>query len=197
VIRFLKKTYKEPDKKVILDFGCGSGRNTALMSEMGFNKVIALDCSKQCLDLTKSNFKFNNNIEYVLNNLLDIPLEDDSIDCIVAWGALYISLKKEREKLLKEMKRVLKTDGMLLANFRGLNDDLYGKGKEIEKNLFILDERAGNMKGFIYWFCDGDELKQLFTKAGFTVENIERNIHYFDNMKQTAEYYIVWLKNNL
>lgn len=69
VVKFLKRNYKQPEDKTILDFGCGSGRNTVLMSDMGFEKIIAMDYNEDCLKLTKEKLLGKNNVEYIKMNV--------------------------------------------------------------------------------------------------------------------------------
>ena len=76
VVKFLKRNYKQPEDKTILDFGCGSGRNTVLMSDMGFEKIIAMDYNEDCLKLTKEKLLGKNNVEYIKNERLTISLPD-------------------------------------------------------------------------------------------------------------------------
>ena len=194
VVKFLKRNYKSPETKVVLDFGCGSGRNTIPMADMGFGKIIAMDYNKDCLKLTEEKIKKTANVEYLTNERMEIPLENNSVDCIVAWGALFYFSEQERKAFAKEMYRVLKPEGMVAADFRGMDDELYGLGKEIEKNLFLLDKRAGHMQNFIYWFCDDKDLVQLYENEGFKVENIERTLQWSNCMKTKVDHYSIWLK---
>ena len=137
VIRFLKRTFKNGENKKILDFGCGSGRHALIMAEMDF-KIYAMDYNAVCLELTKEKLdKINyKNVEYILNNRLEINLPNESVDCIVAWGALFYFNEKERDIFCKEMYRVLKPGGLILADYRTQDDYLFNRGTKLEKNLF-------------------------------------------------------------
>lgn len=193
VVRFLKKNFREPDTKTILDFACGSGRNIIPMSDMGFQNIIAMDYNQCCLELAKEKCA-QKNIEYIQNERLEIPLMDESLDCIVAYGALFYFSEEERIAFAKEMHRILKPGGMVLADFRGLDDRFFGMGKEMEPNLFLLDERAGALQKMIYWFCNGRDLYQLYESCGFTITNMERKLQWMNNLKEKVDHYIVWLK---
>lgn len=194
VVKFLKRNYKQPEDKTILDFGCGSGRNTVLMSDMGFEKIIAMDYNEDCLKLTKEKLLGKNNVEYIKNERLTISLPDESVDCIVAWGALYFFTGEERKQFAKELYRVLKPNGMVVTDFRGKEDAMYGQGKLVENDMFLLDERAGHMKNFIYWFSNDDDLRKLFEETPFSIENMERNLQWSNNMQTKVDHYITWLR---
>lgn len=194
VVQFLKRNFKEPQSKTILDFACGSGRNTIPMVDMGFGKVIAMDYNQACLELTREKLKDVHNIEYIQNERLSIPLEDNSVDVIVAYGALFSFTETERTLFAKEMYRVLKSGGKILADFRGLEDRLFGLGKEVEHHLFLLDERADKLQNMFYYFCDDKDLYNFYESAGFTIENMERKLEWINNLKDKADHYIVWLR---
>lgn len=194
VVKFLKKNFKTPQTKTVLDFGCGSGRNTIPMVDMEFGKVIAMDYNRECLELTKEKIKSAENVTYIQNERMEIPLDDNSVDAIVAYGALLLFAEQERAAFAGELYRVLKKDGLILADFRGLEDGMFGMGQELESNMFLLDERAGALQKMIIWFCDDRDLHQLYETCGFTIENMERKLQWTNNLKDKVDHYIVWLK---
>ena len=60
---------------------------------------------------------------------------------------------------------------------------MYGSGKEIEKDLFCLDEKVGDLKGMIYWFCSREELTSLYCKTnGFEIYNLEQKDYLIHNL---------------
>lgn len=196
VVRFLKKNFKTGKDKTILDFGCGSGRHTLIMAEMEF-MIYAMDYNVVCLELTKEKLdKINyKNVKYILNKRLVINLPDESVDCIVAWGALFYFNKAERELFCKEMKRVLKPDGVILADYRTIDDHLYNKGTKIEENLFKLDDSsAGNLKNLIYWFCNKEDLAELYESEGFVIFNIENKEMIINNMTVKNSHFHIWVR---
>ncbi|KOY83626.1 hypothetical protein ADM90_03215 [Lysinibacillus macroides] len=196
VIRFLKKNFKTGKDKKILDFGCGSGRHTLIMAEMEF-MIYAMDYNKVCLELTKDKLgKVNyKDVEYILNKRLEINLPDRSVDCIVAWGALFFFNKVERELFCKEMNRVLKPGGLILADYRTLDDHLYNRGTKIEENLFKLDDSsAGSLKDLIYWFCNKEELIALYEHEGFDIINIEKKELIVNNMTIKNSHFHIWVR---
>ncbi len=196
VIRLIKRSCKNPKNSVILDFGCGSGRNIRPMIDMKFKKIIAVDYNEECLQLAKNNLQKYESISYIQNTRLQIPMEDNSVDCIVAWGALFGFTKEERINFTKEIYRVLKPGGNLIADYRGIEDNLYGKGEQIEQNLYLLDDRAGSLGKTVYWFCDDKDLKQLYESNGFKITTIERKVQYVNNLSDIVDhYYIVAQKN--
>lgn len=195
VVRYLNKNFKTGENKTIVDFACGSGRNTIVMAKKGFN-IYAIDYNLECLALTKE--KIDNlsytNIQYIQNERTDIPVPSESSDCLVAWGALFYVNSKDRDKLFKEIYRVLKPGGLFFADFRTKEDALYGKGLQIENDLFVLDTSAGNLAGINYWFCDESQVRELYTDNRFEIVNLERKDMYVNNMSVRNSHWQVWAK---
>lgn len=195
VIRMLKHYCKNPETSTILDFGCGSGRNIRPMLDMGFKKIIATDYNEECLELTRNNLgEKKHNVEYLKNNRKQIPLSDNSLDCMVAWGVLFYFTQTEREEFTKEIYRVLKPNGILIADYRGMDDNLYDKGEAIGQNLYLLDDRAGSLSKIVYWFCNDKDLKKLYESNGFIITTMERKVQYVNNLSEVVDHYYIIAK---
>lgn len=195
VVRYLHKNFVSGRGKRILDFGCGSGRNTLVMADMGFD-IFAVDYNETCLDLTREKLSRINydRVTYIQNIRSDIPIANAYLDVIVAWGALFYFNEKDRNENFKELNRVLKPDGLLLADFRTKDDFMYKKGREIEEDLFILDDSAGNLAGLNYWFCSEGKLRSLYAIHGFEIVNIEKKELIVNNLQTRNSHWHVWAR---
>lgn len=195
VVRYLHKNFSTGKGKTILDFGCGSGRNTVVMADMGF-KICAVDYNDVCLKLTREKMeqKGYKNVTYMRNQRSDIPVEDMGVDVIVAWGALFYFNETDRHKNFIELHRVLKPGGVFLADFRTKDDSMYKKGREIEKDLFILDDTNGDLAGINYWFCSEDEVRKLYSIHGFEIVNLEKKEFWSNNMMNRNSHWHVWAR---
>lgn len=58
-------------------------------------------------------------LEFILADVIDIPLPSNSEDCIIAFAFFFLLNRSEQEKALQEFSRVLKPDGLLLIDFCG------------------------------------------------------------------------------
>lgn len=95
--------------KYVLDLGCGYGRYTKLISKYT-DKIIGLDISQRWLDYAKKQCP---HIKFILADAHKIPLEDNTFDAIVSIGLFeYV----ERNAVIKEMRRVLKNDGLCIIS---------------------------------------------------------------------------------
>jgi tRNA (uracil-5-)-methyltransferase TRM9 len=195
VIKFLYKNYKSGADKTILDFGCGSGRNTMVMADLDFN-IIAMDYNDICLDLTKEKLDKRNytKVQYSKNKGNEIPVESTSVDCVVIWGTIFINNYIDREQIMSELSRVLKPSGLLLVDFRTQEDNLYKRGKELEPNFFLLDEAVGSLAGLNYWFASNKDAVELLHKHDFDIINIEKKDMYCDNLSTKHSHWHIWAR---
>ena len=123
---------KEPIK--ILDVACGTGRmlpEVFMMKKMV--KYVGLDTSESMTNILKQKAKKMNIEEDVKINFGDatkIPFEDNSFDVVYSFHLLWHIPKEEQEKVIKEMIRVCKKEGIIL--FDSLNADfIFDKIKKI------------------------------------------------------------------
>lgn len=99
-----------PDNSIVLDLGCGNGKNTINYSNL---KFIAVDNCNEFLKIV--NKKNNGNIKTILGDLRKIPVENNSVKyliCVAVFHHLYND--KDRFKSLKEIERVVENQGEIL-----------------------------------------------------------------------------------
>lgn len=193
LIRFLAKNSQKMEGNKILGFGCGSGRNSKMLLECGYD-VYAMDYADTCLELSRE--KCGEKVHYIKNHALDIPLEAGIMDCIVAWGALFLCKKLEEETLFGNLVKTLKPGGLLIADYRSKEDDFYGMGEEIDKNVFVLNDLCGSLAGVTMAFKEIDEIIEFYERYGVTVFNYEKKNYYVDKASHCISHYIIWAQKN-
>lgn len=102
-------------EKTFLDIATGRGYVAIEMAKLGFKKVIACDMSPAAiknLEKYKKQLKLSN-LELIECRAEEIPLNDDSVDYIVANAIL--EHIPEEAKTIKEWKRILKKKGRMLV----------------------------------------------------------------------------------
>ena len=111
---------KEPEGKTVLDLGCGSGPLTQLCSQkVGDNgKVIAVDFSIQELELAKKRVKATN-VNFLCEPAHQISISDSSVDVVLCHLAL--ALMQPLEPVIKEIRRILKPNGIFSCIVGGTN----------------------------------------------------------------------------
>jgi SAM-dependent methyltransferase len=101
--------------ETVLDLGSGGGIDVFLASrKVGKRgKVIGLDVTPQMVERAEANAQRANlaNVEFRLGEIERLPLEDGSVDVIIS--NCVICLSADKEKVFKEMFRVLRPGGRL------------------------------------------------------------------------------------
>ncbi len=99
--------------QLVLDLGCGNGRDLRFLEEKGM-KVIGLDISAGQLASVQK--RANDSPLLVIGDVVQLPLRDDTADAILLSAVLHhIPQAGERVMALKEAYRCLKSGGLCLA----------------------------------------------------------------------------------
>ena len=105
---------KKQPKGLVLDQGCGVGQYTLVINKLGF-EVIGLDFSKKLLDQAKkNNDKYKTRCKFICGDIRSMPLQSNQFNIVVSGGI--IEHVPQTNKCLRELKRVLKKDGILLIH---------------------------------------------------------------------------------
>lgn len=110
------KKYFE-NKGKCLDLGCGIGQYSKKLMEYGYN-VISADISEIAL---KKVSEFNENIRKV-DMSEELPFENNSIDLVFANLSIHYFSNEDTQKLMKEIKRILKNGGLFIGSVNGMQD---------------------------------------------------------------------------
>jgi ubiquinone/menaquinone biosynthesis C-methylase UbiE len=119
---------------VVLDIASGEGYGTELLSRYS-KQVYGIDISSEAIETAKSKYK-SSNIEFKLGSASAIPLPDNCIDVAVSFET--IEHHTEHELMLREIKRVLKKNGVLIIS--SPNKSFYQKHFPNFKNEFHQKE---------------------------------------------------------
>lgn len=116
-VKFLKRIGLK-SSQTVLDFGCRVGHYTIPAAKAVGDKgmVYAVDKEQQALkELQQKATRLNlKNIRITnTSGLVQIDLENDTIDVVLFYDVLHYHKKKDREKLYAEAYRILKQDGLL------------------------------------------------------------------------------------
>jgi len=168
----------------VLDLGCGNGRLFGAIKEKG-GDYHGIDNSEKLIELAKKN---NPQAEFQTADALNIPFGDNYFDKVFAIAVLHhIPSLKLRLDFLKEIKRVLKQNGVLILTvwklspkkqvWRVLLENAFlkiiGKSKLDFKDIFypwkdfqgkVLTQR------YVHLFSS-KELNDLAKRAGFTIKD--------------------------
>ena len=122
--------------KEILDLGCGIGADTLYLLERGYN-VLSCDFSTEALKSIQDNIP--NSKTLYLDMMKKFPIEDNTYSLIIADLSLHYFDNETTIHIMREIKRILKSNGILLSRVASVNDFNFGAGlgEELEKNYYF------------------------------------------------------------
>jgi ubiquinone/menaquinone biosynthesis C-methylase UbiE len=99
----------------ILDAGCGDGYGAYKLAKAGY-AVTGVDISKEMIE-TANKKSFGLNLSFYQGDILEIPAENESFQCVMAINSL--EWTEVPVQALLEIKRITKTGGFLCAGILG------------------------------------------------------------------------------
>lgn len=122
--------------KDVLDVACGIGYGTRLIKEWGATSVLGLDVSVEAVSQAYQKFR-TEGVSFQAGRCEQLPLANQSVDLVCSLET--IEHLDEPEKFLKEIKRVIKPNGVVIVSCP--NDHQYqkiidGYSNEFHKNIY-------------------------------------------------------------
>jgi 2-polyprenyl-3-methyl-5-hydroxy-6-metoxy-1,4-benzoquinol methylase len=98
--------------KNVLDIACGEGYGTSLLAEFA-NTVVGIDIDETTV-MGAQNKYVRDNLKFQIASITDLPLSDHYFDVVISFET--IEHITDQDKMLLELKRVLKQDGILIIS---------------------------------------------------------------------------------
>ena len=145
----------------VLDLACGTGTLTILVkSARSQAAVVGIDGDAKILEIAKTKAKESGvEIQFDEGMSFDLPYEDDSFDRVVSSLFFHHLTRDNKLKTLREVKRVLKSNGEFHIADWGLPANLLMKGSS--RLIQLLDGSETTADSF------NGLLPKLMTDAGF------------------------------
>ncbi len=140
---------------LILDLGCGSGRDLRYFSQKDF-RVVGLDYSYGLLKLAKD---FSRQ-RVVLGDITRLPFQESVFDAVWAVGSLLHISRDDLPSVLAQIQKILKPNSYFLASIKK------GHGDVID----TLGRRT-----FLY---QGDEWASLLQDMGFQISELDEIVEH-------------------
>lgn len=180
-----EKYLRSSDK--ILDLGCGTGRTTFPIFQLGFTDIIGVDLTPEMIqEAAALNQHFNTEIDFRIGDATRLAFEDSIIDVVIFSfnGLMSIPQQSNREKAVSEINRVLKDNGTFIFTTHDREgDEAFFKFWEEEKirwdagkqdpKLYEFGDRIAHSKNesreiFIH-IPDQKEIRELLGQYSFEV----------------------------
>ena len=157
----------------VLEIACGTGLVTRWLRQRvdAALRVVATDLSAAMLDYARGKLGSGKGIEWQQADALELPFEDNMFGAIVCgFGIMFVP---DRLAMLKEARRVLARDGILLFNVW----DRIEENPHAAVNAAVLEAMfPGDVEMRFrtpYDMYDPEHLRQLLSGAGFRETLIE------------------------
>lgn len=129
----------------VLELGCGPARDSAYFATYG-HTVVATDFSHSAIIPARSVFAGQPRLQFcLLDTAAPLPFRDDTFDAIYARLSLHYFPDQVTRQVFHELRRVLRPGGLLGFVCKSTGDPLYGRGRQLEPDLFELD---GHLRHF-------------------------------------------------
>lgn len=141
-------------KTPILDLGCGVGIDTLHLVECG-HRVVSCDFSRAALEKIKENIPEARTMQFNMKEQL--PFGNDLFDFIIANKSIHYFSEQETRKIVRELHRILKINGVFAFVVNSTNDTNFGagQGRQLEENFY-------EVRGTTKRFFDEASLKKFF-----------------------------------
>lgn len=165
--------YLKPGCK-ILDFGCGSGRDSLYFKKSGY-KVIALDGSPKMCEITRDLC----NIE-VKEMFFEDFIEKDTYDGIWACATLLHLPKEVLIKVLSNLAASLKDDGYIYITFK------YGNFEGIRHERYFIDFTPETFSELIKSVSELEIIEEFESNSSLKSQNNKHWINFILKKKNIS-----------
>jgi len=178
------------DGSLILEAACGVGAQTRIISSKNPNsKFVAIDLSEKSLTIASQvidELKINN-VEFRLADIFNLPFEDETFDHI--FTCFILEHVRKPDLALKELKRVLKTNGTITV-IEGDHGSTYffpeseAAMRAVQAQATLQKQNGGNANV-------GRQLYPMLTDVGFSnVIASPRQVYVDDSKPDMVENFI-------
>jgi ubiquinone/menaquinone biosynthesis C-methylase UbiE len=160
---YLRNRWQSQGKMDFLDLGCGLGRHSMLFGKTGF-RVSCFDISEEAIARTKGWAQSKGlTFEYQSGDMLRLPYEDNSMDCILSINVISHTDTRGIEQAIAEIKRVLRMNGECYLTLS--SKETWGFQQEnwpcVDENTKLCMQKGPEYE-VPHFYADYDLIKQLF-----------------------------------
>lgn len=145
--------------EVVVDLGCGGGLDVFLAADRvgPTGKAIGIDMTPEMIERARSGASRigATNTEFHLSRIDKLPLDDNSVDCILS--NCVINLAPDKSEVFREMLRVLKPGGRVAIS-------------DIALKQALPPEVAANLQAYVGCIAGAlqiSDYERMLTEAGF------------------------------
>ena len=148
--------WKNMGKQTVLDIGCGRGRHSLYLAEMGF-KVTATDLSPEgIVQLNKQARQKNleDNISTLVCDMLDLHFDKGQFDCVLAFNSVYHTDYSGLKGIIAKITGFLSDSGNLFIAFNSKSNKTYGDPANQRIDEFTVIKTQGMETGVPHTYLE-------------------------------------------
>ncbi|MBI4406451.1 methyltransferase domain-containing protein [Candidatus Micrarchaeota archaeon] len=149
---------------VCLDAGTGNGRHLPLLAGK-YREVHAIDTSKKLISIAKQRKIPRAKIKH--GDITRLPFVDNYFNDVYSTAVLHHLSREQALQALREIHRVLKPSGLLLATVWNKGQEKFRKLKK-EDNVPWRKKDGTVVNRFVHFFSER-EIRQLARQSGFQI----------------------------
>jgi ubiquinone/menaquinone biosynthesis C-methylase UbiE len=183
---YLVNRWSTLGERNFLDLGCGLGRHSVLFAKNNFN-VSCFDISEDAVNRTKKwCMEENLTCDYKVGDMLNLPYEDNSFDCIYCRNVVSHTDTSGMKVIVNELKRVLKKGGECYLTL--CSKDSWGFRQEswpIKDENTKLRNEEGPEYMIPHFFVDYNLCMELF--KDFEMVKIFKTTNYYQRETEVVD----------
>ncbi|HEX2946565.1 MAG TPA: class I SAM-dependent methyltransferase [Clostridia bacterium] len=189
---YLANRWKTAGFHKLLDFGCGLGRHSIFFAKNGFD-VYAFDLSTDGVKHLQRWAEIEKlEIHTEIADMLELPYPDNSFDCVLAYHVISHTDSRGIEKIIKELKRVLKKDGEFYLTLCSKETWSYKDAgyPRVDENTIVKTD-DGPEKGVPHFYVTLEDILTLFKDFSIIRVRHVDDCYYEGNRRNSKHYYIL------
>lgn len=154
----------------VLDLGCGIGRVARYVAPL-CREIWAVDASETMLAYARERLADLPNVRFVQGAGASLPgVPSESFDVVYSMLTLQHVEREHAFLLLRELRRILKSDGRAFLTFPNLLSDTY-----LQAFLYYVDHDETDNPARARFYTP-EEVSRLLPAAGFEVESLDADV---------------------
>ena len=167
--------FKNRKVKKVCDAACGFGAHTIALLSNGFD-VEAFDISQKSVELTVAGLKKHGykDIKIKAASILNTGYADETFDAATAYAVIDHLTKKDAEKAIRELIRIVKAGGLVLLSFDKIQNDDFIMPHQLLEDGSMLYYKGTQNDGMIFHPYEDSEIMDLVRDYNVLLYNTDK-----------------------
>lgn len=168
--------------KIVLDAACGEGYGSDILSKTA-QQVYGVDIDEQSIKHAKETYG-KSNLDFLVGSIEKLPFEDEFFDVVISFETIEHVSEDLQNKFLKEIKRVLKKDGLLIISTP--NKEIYSEYRNYSNPFHIKEFYKDEFYSFLKSSFKNVEFFYQLRESAFLLSSV--NNQSFTNLETKNEF---------